>query len=397
MKHPASPDDASSWERYFPLVCAAMRDDWEHVTTTLNDPEFERDGFLAFLTFHDVGQYFYWRMKSGNAAAHLPAWLVMHLVALNARERDRFHLMREALLESVSAAEAHGIELIHLKGFHLALEFYGQACARRLRDLDLLVKPHDFVRMRRVLTQLGYRDRDRPLGFAALQTHFTHAVEMQRQDVVIDLHQSLRVRPAYRIDMNRIWRARRQSAMGEDFPAALSVLSDPDTLCLLMISVIQDVELGNVRAKNLVDLFSVVERLDADIDWPRFLEARAAENLLEISVNALAVLLMLCECDDRFPKLSDTIAKRLHLVKILDRAHALSLVGSSKHTPQNRRWYLGVYPGNKTAYLLWLAAGIAVKPGLLEHVKHTLLFFPRLAGRGHIKRTSAAETSESEI
>jgi hypothetical protein len=150
-------------------------------------------------------------------------------------------------------------------------------------------------------------------------------------------------------------------------------------------------------AKSVVDLFSVVERLDADINWPQFLEARDAENLLEISVNALAVLLMLCECDDRLPELRDTIAKRQHLVKVRDRAHALSLVGSSKHTPQNRRWYLNVYPGNKTAYLLWLATGVAVKPGLLEHVKHALFFFPRLAGRGHKKRTTAAETSESEI
>jgi hypothetical protein len=369
-----------------------MRGHWQQVAATLDEPAFERDGFLAFLTFHDVGQYVYWRMKNAKATAYLPAWLVMHLVALDARRPDRSHCMREALKESVSAAEAQGIEPIHLKGFHLAFDFYGEADARRMRDIDLLVKADDFARMRRLLRQLGYRDRNRSFIPAALRTHFTHAIEMQRQDVVIDLHRSLRVRPAYRIDMNQVWKARRRWTIEGGRPAPLSVLSDPDTLRLLLISIIQDIEIGKARAKSLVDLYSVVERLGANINWPRFLQAQVEANLLGIAVNALAILLMLCECGDRFPELRETIAQRRHLVKVRNRAHALDLVGSPKHTPRNREWYLDIYPGNKTAYLLWLVAGMMVKPGLLEHLKQFLLAISWRAGRGHGKSASAAET-----
>ncbi len=377
MKQRGAPGDPSSWKAYLPILGAAARDDWDFVSATLKTPDFDRNGFIDFLAFHDAGQYFYWCMSSGKATASLPAWLAMHLIGLGARERERSTLMSRALQDILVAAEAQGIELILLKGVHLAVRFYGSPGARRLRDLDLLARPQDFETAQNLLGKLGYRHRDRVFGSSAAQTKFTHAVEMYREDIVVDLHQSLRNRPAYRIDMEKIWSRRKLCAIGGNYKGSIPVLSDCDTLSLLLLSIVQDVEIGNLRAKTLLDLYLVIDRLGQDIDWQRFLEARAAENLLEVSLNALGLLLMLFECNDRFPTLSTAVEKQRHLIRIRDRTHAFNLARNLKHTPKNRLWYLSVYPGNRWRYLVWLTAGLAVKPHLLQHMQSVFLIIPR--------------------
>jgi hypothetical protein len=57
----------------------------------------------------------------------------------------------------LGAAEEKGIAVIPLKGTYLARRLYGEAEARQVSDLDVLVRPADVVTADRQLEALGYR------------------------------------------------------------------------------------------------------------------------------------------------------------------------------------------------------------------------------------------------
>lgn len=376
-----SPAHSERWQRYFPLIRAITRSDWHYTASQFNQADFQPDAFIDFLVFHDLWPYLYHTIKIQQAASHYPAWLVIQLLGLNQRERGRSRQWHDALLELARAAKTEGVEIITLKGYPLAMRFYGDSSARRARDLDILVRPDDFQPICRILKTLGYRTAHAPHEPRWLRQLFAHAVEMERDGYVIDLHFCIRNRPAYNIDMDRLWHAKRPFTLAVDSEIELFTLSDEDTLLLLIVSIISDLELGHIRGKSFLDLYTIVTDLEERIDWSDFLQARREENLLAISVNVLNFVPLLFESGDRLTNLSAAIESWRHLVQVDDYQHALGLIGAPELCTQNRLWFLRLYPGSRVRYLIWLAAGILVKPGLMRHLqKGVVLLFRLLDG-----------------
>ncbi len=367
-----------TWQAHFPIIAAAARGDWDAVATALTAPDFQSEAFLSFLATHDLGAYLRWRIERSQASDRLPAWLVMALLGFAANDRDRSGMLGDALHELHRTAATHDIDIILLKGFHFALHFYGDIGARRLRDLDILVRPEDLPRLRAAMRALGYDDDGRPRLPAMLTSRFVHAIGLRRADVAVDLHWCFRTRPAYDIDLTRIWAATRRFPISGD---SYAVLSDEDSLLLLIVSLIADIELGKVRAKSLADLHTVVTCLEDDIDWPAFFEARRRENLLAVSVNMLAILLLVFACRDRCRRLAHAIDKHRDLIRVDDAPHALRLLAAPAHSAQNRLWFFRLYPGSTIRYLFWLAAGMLVKPDLGRHLQMSVGIAAGLLGR----------------
>ncbi len=79
----------------------------------------------------------------------LKLWWRTHVLGCEWIERDLRLLL--------GAAEQKGVAVIPLKGTFLARRLYGQAEARQVSDLDVLVRPADVVAADRHLEALGYR------------------------------------------------------------------------------------------------------------------------------------------------------------------------------------------------------------------------------------------------
>jgi hypothetical protein len=80
------------------------------------------------------------------------------------RQRYEENARKSLLLagESVrvlDCADSIGVELIPYKGLALAEAYYGDMAARPAGDIDLFVRPRDVVRMKDVLSELGYKVR----------------------------------------------------------------------------------------------------------------------------------------------------------------------------------------------------------------------------------------------
>lgn len=104
---------------------------------------------------HDLGPVLYHRLESAGLAsdgacmARLRASYLRCLLD-NARILEQFGAIAESLA-------ARGIEVIALKGVHLAAELYPDPAHRPMRDIDLLVREAAVYPVQGVLRELGYR------------------------------------------------------------------------------------------------------------------------------------------------------------------------------------------------------------------------------------------------
>jgi hypothetical protein len=71
--------------------------------------------------------------------------------------RSRLDKMLGELKQILALFWGEGLPVIPLKGGLMATSFYPQAGLRPMADLDLLIRPEDFERCRRLLQRLGYR------------------------------------------------------------------------------------------------------------------------------------------------------------------------------------------------------------------------------------------------
>ena len=107
-----------------------------------------------------------------GVAPLLHDWLRRHPdVAVDAAFAERLHeqywsghfrnrLLLEELRRVARAAAERGIEIMPLKGAHLAGRLYPAPALRPLSDLDLLTRPRDVERMGALLQSMGYLEVD---------------------------------------------------------------------------------------------------------------------------------------------------------------------------------------------------------------------------------------------
>lgn len=84
------------------------------------------------------------------------------------------------MIEMVRVLKKAGIHILPFKGPSLAIRAYGNPVLRHYVDLDVLVKPRDFERAARIISEMGY-SADRQIGYVGRSLQrFT-----QRKDVVL--------------------------------------------------------------------------------------------------------------------------------------------------------------------------------------------------------------------
>ncbi|MBI2567760.1 MAG: nucleotidyltransferase family protein [Candidatus Schekmanbacteria bacterium] len=112
-----------------------------------------------------------------------------------ARQR-RCHTARNLLLAAelvrlVAAFERAGISALCYKGPVLAMAVYGSLALRQIRDLDLLVHPHDVIAARQVLRAAGYATKvelPRRWDWLYRQTYHEQPFVSGANAVFVDLH-----------------------------------------------------------------------------------------------------------------------------------------------------------------------------------------------------------------
>jgi hypothetical protein len=226
-----------------------------------------------------------------------------------------------------------GVAVLLLKGAVLADALYGGVDRRPQYDIDLLVRARDARRARSILESAGYRKLRGD----------SHSISFVRGAVHVDLHHALRSSPAYAINEDRLWsRAQSVTVAGQD----VRTLAHDDTLAFLAMSLTEDVGFGMQKLKNLCDIWLLARFLDATVDWDQWFTTRADEHTDAMAANGCAIALDVLEAGPDTPHLSRALAQRPGLVRVTDRAQAVTLMSAPRGDPDNMAWFSAVYPGS---------------------------------------------------
>lgn len=170
--------------------------------------------------------------------------------------------MAEALQAVLAGLADADVPAMPVKGLVLAEALYGSLGSRGAADLDVLVHPSDLDAGRRVLVDLGYRQRPEPT-FTALVHEFHDPpwyVAMGNEAVRLELHRDLWADRFFRSDADGLWA---RSVEGTLLGRPTRLLSWDDTLIHLAIHRSR----SPLRLRWVCDIAELIRRHGPELDW----------------------------------------------------------------------------------------------------------------------------------
>jgi hypothetical protein len=247
------------------------------------------------------------------------------------------------------------LDVLLLKGPHLAARFFGGAHERGFVDLDLLIRPEQLLATERLLAESGYELLSKVLIARGLTTRFTHGFDFAKDDLRVDLHWSLGSHVSYRIDYDRIWRSSAPFRIGRD---EVSVLSDEDALFFHLLSLFEDLDRGAARLRSFVDVYAMLVELDDRIDWPAFWERRRSERTAGVCGAALALFFALFDLAGRFPRAAGAIARAADADRSRSWDELTALIEARPGALRNKAWAIRAYECPIWMSLAWWSVSL---------------------------------------
>jgi hypothetical protein len=208
---------------------------------------------------------------------------------------------------------AHGIKSISYKGPTLSAMLYNDKPLRVSRDLDLLVHPRDYKKLRALLLSCGY-DLDYNGWY---KSHFSHRTNPSN----LDIHRNV-VPRRYRFILNfdDLWN--RRTTFDRSSEVCVSTPCVEDLLLILCLDLVKDVaQPSELRLVKFVDIKELV-CAKQDLSWDIFLRRARSLKLIR------AVSFALCATDRLYgiplpPEVRREIDVQRRLTELVDKAITL--------------------------------------------------------------------------
>lgn len=163
---------------------------------------------IAAATFHGVRPLLYWTLQTTCPEA-VPTRTLGRLREHFCANAGRNLFVATELTKVLSRLEADGILAIPFKGPLLTDSVYGDLAFREFSDLDILVRQHDVVRAKRLLTSQGYRMSMQLNGaqeVAYLESGYHLGFVRDDGGVMVELHWNIvEKRFSLPLDTERLW------------------------------------------------------------------------------------------------------------------------------------------------------------------------------------------------
>ena len=250
--------------------------------------------------------------------------------------------MRTVLCETGEALEAARIEFIVLKGRLFGERYYDTPYRRRSRDLDILVREQAFEHCLQHLEALGFATSDsRRRALSARKRRIDHAASLERGHHQIDLHWRLRNAPSYQLDYEAVWR---EATIFRSRDRSFRVLATESELVFHLVSIAHDLERGACRVKHLIDAYCLVDRYAREIGEPSFSVRCQRERTAGSCWNVLDLLVRLLGCGDRWPRVTQLLARESSRIVCRSDEEAMRLLAGPRGNVHNQRWFTRIYP-----------------------------------------------------
>jgi len=222
--------------------------------------------------------------------------------------------LTKELFQVLEYLAAHDIQAIPFKGPIWATLAYGNMALREFCDLDILVRPEDYIKAKELLIKQGYYDK----YFGTKEWEEKKQVKMVRHDgkVKIDLHLELASKQFYlRLDLESFFEGLQTLSIGG---RTVTTFSPENTLALGYIQGTKD---SWESLKRICDLAALI-RTYPDVNWQNIV-ARCVSNdsdrnfwlgtIVTQSYLQIASPEDLVEKSKQFPELSEIAAQHKQL------------------------------------------------------------------------------------
>jgi len=155
------------------------------------------------------------------------------------------------------------------------------------------------------------------------------------------------------------------------------VLADEDEVVLGVLSLLRDIERGGGKLKNLVDLFRILDALDARQDWEAFLDARKRERTLGPTVNVLRLCFLLAGGVGGIPNLRSALGRyAAYDVPARLTPHPFVLA-PARFSLGNKIWSARVHETSLPAWLAWWALSLPFRVAVRNQRRRPAVGAPR--------------------
>jgi|GEM_PF-665442 len=269
MKTNEATVESTVWEQLLQAVGLAHPNNVENLKQ-LSEAQWEN--LLSLSVEHWVTPLVYRMLLTRGADLEVPKATLQAFKLASQKAEIRSTRFFEKLHLVLSAFKEVGIDVLALKGTHLAALVYGDIALRPMNDVDLLIHHADLEAAARVLTNLGfYQDpvNQRNCRYQATDDDTCHHLKpFQHPDAPpIELHYALETPSKIRtIDTEDLWsRANLKQIAGVD----VFILSPEDLLLHLCLHIAIH-HVFQVKLLSLCDIPTVIEHYREQIDWVTF-------------------------------------------------------------------------------------------------------------------------------
>lgn len=249
----------------------------EHLLAALHEPEGRDDDLLGRLTEAE------WTAVAELAIRQRVGPLLLSRAGLplpgTARDQLRKRaevsalkvLLQLAALRQLSDRLApQGIQLLALKGIHLATSVYANPGLREMNDIDVMVRPEHLEAAAATATELGYRSLGQPMFGTGVLRLAHHLPLFVNDRVALEVHWRLaRSGSPPLVEPDELWCRSTKSQLGPN----ISVLSAEDTLVHVCVHATKHYFDHGVRP--LCDVRALILARRNELQWESVVERAA--------------------------------------------------------------------------------------------------------------------------
>lgn len=218
---------------------------------------------VSLAIHHGLGSCVYRCIGRENRRDSVPPALMRALFLSYMADRVASHRVLGDSTAALDVLARAGVEVIALKGLHLASCYYESISERLMGDIDLLVRPDQMWLAFDTLREYGYvgqRERQEWKSRPA-----RHLPRLLSQDVTpVELHWTIgSPKEPFHIDTEQLWARSRPLCIG---PRTVSALCPEHLVLHLCIHAVHQ-HLCRVPLRNVYDIALVIRRHPNDLDW----------------------------------------------------------------------------------------------------------------------------------
>ncbi|CAK0742114.1 conserved hypothetical protein [Gammaproteobacteria bacterium] len=261
------PDFSITWERLLLAVGCAVRSS-DDLSGLKGLSETEWNSLLDLSIQHWVAPLLYPMIKARGDDLAVPRTIRCAFKRVYLWSRVRSNQIFTRIQSVLTAFKNANIDVIALKGTHLAALVYGDIALRPMIDVDFLVRSTDLETATQILVGLGFQqDHQDRAHFDDAHHHLSPFRHPEAPP--IELHRNLGVAARARIlDIEELWH---RAEWGQIAGVTVLVLSAEDLLLHLCLHAAVQ-HLFSVKLLSLCDIPMVLNHYRDRIDWVTFWE-----------------------------------------------------------------------------------------------------------------------------